>query len=207
MKRSTLMPAALVMLIGFGPSAPPARATFIVNLQQQGADVVASGSGTLNLTALSFVDTAIGLSALIRPNSGIVQTGQTTDNGDVYTGVTGPTSFGSGDMNFASSGSGDFVGVEGNLLVVPQGYNSGNSLSSTSTWASQTFASLGVTPGTYVWTWGSGADADSFTLQVGPASATPEPSTLTLASLLSLGLLGYGWRRRKQAPSDRAAKE
>jgi hypothetical protein len=35
---------------------------------------------------------------------------------------------------------------------------------------------------------------------VGPAvSSVPEPSTLTLLSIGSLGLLGYGWRRRKQA--------
>src|SRR5262249_43660286 len=29
-------------------------------------------------------------------------------------------------------------------------------------------------------------------------TAVPEPSTLTLLSLGSLSLLGYGWRRRKQ---------
>jgi hypothetical protein len=37
-------------------------------------------------------------------------------------------------------------------------------------------------------------------LTVGPTtSAVPEPSTLTLLGIGSLGLLGYGWRRRKQA--------
>jgi hypothetical protein len=82
---------------------------------------------------------------------------------------------------------------------VPSGYVSGNLLSSTSTWDNATFTSLGVTPGTVVWTWGSGAHADSFTLQIGPTTATPEPTSLTLLGLGSLSLLGYGWRRRNRA--------
>jgi hypothetical protein len=83
---------------------------------------------------------------------------------------------------------------------IPHGYTSGHSLSSTATWNSQTFSSLGVTPGTYVWTWGTGAHADSFTLQVGPATAMPEPASLTLLGIGAVGLAGYGWRRRRRAP-------
>jgi hypothetical protein len=34
---------------------------------------------------------------------------------------------------------------------------------------------------------------------LGPATATPEPASLTLLGLGSLSLLGYGWRRRRQS--------
>ena len=68
-------------------------------------------------------------------------------------------------------------------------YVSGSALSDTSTYANQTFASLGATPGTDEWTWGTGAHADSFTLEVGPVAAVPEPASL---SLLVMGLAGLG---------------
>ena len=48
-----------------------------------------------------------------------------------------------------------YVGIEGQgfgigLLFVPQGYVSGAALSDSMTFNNATFASLGVTPGTYV---------------------------------------------------------
>jgi len=80
-------------------------------------------------------------------------------------------------------------------VLVPQGYVSGDALSDSMTFTGSTFADLGVTPGTYVWTWGTGHDADSFTLQIGPTSV-PEPASL---ALLSAGLVGLGLIRRKRA--------
>ncbi len=133
----------------------------------------------------------ISASPLIIPLEAGVLTGPVTPTGtstDGYHGITGPAAFGSGGITYADSGSGDFAGVLfGPTLDVPAGYRSGL-LSDTATYDNQTFASLGVTPGTYVWTWGSGVHADSFTLRVG-AAAVPEPASL---ALFAMGLAGLG---------------
>jgi hypothetical protein len=60
---------------------------------------------------------------------------------------------------------------------------------STGTWNSATFASLGLTPGTYVWTWGSGIHADSFTLQIGPTNGVPETGSTIALMLGAVGTL------------------
>ena len=102
-------------------------------------------------------------------------------NVDRYDGLfTGPTNFGSGLATSASSGSGDLVGINlfdvldgiGNgLLFLPQGYVSGAALSDSMTFNNATFASLGVMPGTYVWTWGTGLQNQNFTLIIGSAGS------------------------------------
>ena len=57
-----------------------------------------------------------------------------------------------------------------------------------------TFASLGVTPGTYVWTWGTGLENQNFTLVIGGAGVPYGGSTV---SLLGCALLGLTALRRK----------
>jgi hypothetical protein len=68
-------------------------------------------------------------------------------------------------------------------------------LESTSTYDNATFASLGVTPGVYVWSWGSGATDDTFTLDIGTA-AVPESSTW---ALMLLGFVGLGFAAHRSA--------
>jgi hypothetical protein len=117
--------------------------------------------------------------------------------------------FGSGLSTNANSGSGGPVGIDnpvGNsdLLGVPFGYVSGAALSDTATYDSQTFSSLGATPGTYKWTWGTGPN-QNFTLVIG--TVVPEPSTwaMMLLGFAGLGFMGYqsaGRRRRTTATLD-----
>jgi hypothetical protein len=205
------LPKKLLPLILFGIavtslfSVRPAQG-YIVTLAQVGSNVVATGSGPINLTGLTFAQSGqVTGGAFIGPSNALIQTGPTgLVNFDLYGGLfTGPTSFGSGLGTFADTGSGDFVGIhilnvlDGNvpngLLVVPQGYVSGAALSDSMTFNNATFASLGVTPGTYVWTWGTGAN-QNFTLVIGGAGVPDGGSTV---SLLGCALFGVAALRRK----------
>jgi hypothetical protein len=187
---------ALVSLLGLGITQS-AKASFMETINQVGTNVVATGSGTINLSGLSFLASGTQGGAIMQPPIGAIVTGTTDSaNATFFSGFSGPTSFGSGNGDIASSGSGDRVGIVGAFgqLSVPDGYVSGAALSSSATWNNATFASLGVTPGTYTWTWGTGANADSFTLQIVPAGVPDAGSTL---SLLSFALLGLVALRRK----------
>ena len=115
-----------------------------------------------------------------------------------FLGLSGPASFGHGSNTAASSGSGNVVLVPGHNgdLDVPADYVSGSPLSATDTWNRQTIASLGLTPGSYVYTWGSGATADSYTLNI---NAVPEPATIGGVGVVA-ALLSLRRRRRMQSP-------
>ena len=152
---------------------PSAQATYIATLNEIGTDVVGAGSGSLNTTDLTKGLFTVG-QVIIRPAEGEFELGPNALR-DIYFFISGPGSFGSGNLNnLANSESGNGVAVAGGqFLYVPHDYISGSPLGiSTSTWNNATFASLGVTPGTYIWSWGSGINADTFTLQIGPAAPT-----------------------------------
>ncbi|MGH7119591.1 MAG: hypothetical protein ACREFP_11485 [Acetobacteraceae bacterium] len=139
--------AALGAALLFGLFIPPAQASHIVNLTQQGSNVVATGSGTIDLTDLSFLDTNQNPSLIIPVGEELIL-GPTSPTPYNYFGFfTEPAGFGSGGVAFASSGGGDVVAIDGQAVYVPVGYVSGSALSDTATWNNQTFASLGATPG------------------------------------------------------------
>jgi len=174
----------------------PAQA-YTVTLQQVGANVVATGSGPINLTGLTLTDTGGFAGPAIGAAEGIIATGQ-ANNLDGYSGFTGPPSFGSGGFFLANTSSGDIVGISNIIgeIFVPTGYLSGNPLSDSMTFDNATIHSLGLTPGTYTWTWGTGTGLGNqfFTLVIGPNTVPDGGSTV---SLLGFGLLGLAVLRRK----------
>jgi hypothetical protein len=180
------------MVIGL--FAPSAQAGYVVDLTQVGSDVVASGSGAIDLSGLTFLSSFSGPSSQMVPAVGIILTGPAPFVGDQYTGITGSCCFGGGGDHFASSGSGDEVGIFEGRLVVPVGYASGAALSDTATYDFQSFNSLRLDPGTYKWTWGTGAN-QNFTLVIGTVVSTWAMMLLGFAGLGFLGLRSAGRRR------------
>ena len=148
---------------------------FNITLLEVGSDVVMSGSGLMNLTDLTSIGSTYQISG-VAPAAARFVCGNTgpgpSANSDRYTGSTlsSPANFGTFGQTSATSSTGDVFGISfsgfGNAVTVPIGYTSGF-LSGTSTYVGKTFATLGITPGTYTYSWGSGPNASSIILQIG----------------------------------------
>ena len=127
--------------------------------------------------------------------------------------VSGPIVLGNGaDVWSGDEGSGDMLGIYGDgesygasgdglCLLVPLAYVSGAQLKGSARFINSSLSSLGVTKGTYRWTWGTGASADSLTLYIGgkpaPPTAVPTvPRSLMLVLMILLALVGVKRARR-----------
>lgn len=186
------------MMLASGLCAPPVQAAYTATLEQERSDVVATGSGTIDLVGLTFVSSGSGDEAGISGGLGIIVLGPVNfQPSDGYGRFAGPTSFGILGLITASSGSGDRIGIDRDSgeLFRTSGYVSNSILSSSATWDNKSFASLGVTPGTYVWSWGSVLADDTFTLKIGVPIAEPSGARL-LGLPLGLVMLLAARRRR-----------
>jgi hypothetical protein len=198
--RTRVYAVASVLSLSLMGLAGKADAGFTINFSQVGNNVVATGSGTIDTTDLSFAGEG-SATAQVVPHAGLVWIGPIQSTSiDLYTGaIVGPTGFGtSGASTPASTGSGDFVGLfAGGTFPIdlPVGYVSGADLSDTSAFSNATFVSMGLTPGTYTYTWGTGADADSLVVNIG-VSSVPEPSSLVLCGIAFAGVITHVGRKR-----------
>jgi hypothetical protein len=200
--------AGLILPSFFAPL--PGFAAITLRVEQGGADVVVTGSGSANLSSLTIDDPKSNWSNYLTDVE-IYAGPDAFLNGNVtlFSGITsGPLAFGTDPTVYefpASVGSsGDLFGISSDdgtgvsQLVLPAGYLSGSSLSGVSTFPSLTLQRLGLTPG-QVTTWGggSGSDADSLRLEV--AGSTPVPAPAPVFGVLATFQMARRLRQRFNA--------
>ncbi|HEV2673239.1 MAG TPA: VPLPA-CTERM sorting domain-containing protein [Aliidongia sp.] len=191
---SALSVASLGML-----AASNAHAEYIGYVYQDGTNVVASGSGSLNTSSLTFTVQTAGATTSVYTSIGFQTFGDVYHGINVYGGFTGPTSFGTGGPKQADSytGFGTDILAANNEIVVALGYVSGEQIAGTAAFDNTTLSALGFNNGTSTWTWGRGDGADSMVIEVGtaPPASVPEPASL---ALLGAGFAGLGLLRRRR---------
>jgi hypothetical protein len=183
-------PARVFALAALLAAAPAARAAYTVTFSQVGANVFASGGGTIDINGLTPESSGGGPSFV---TAALADEGTGSGSFDQYlSAVSGPSTFGPGGFNFTNTGTGDFVAILGTAsrIEVTEGYVSGALLRDTATYTGQTFETLGLTPGVYVYDINSGANADTFTVKIG--GSIPESSTW---AMLLVGFRGLAWAR------------
>ena len=189
-------------LLGLTALSTSAKAELVIDITQQGGNVVATGMGTLNTSDLT--STIAASAAGIDASQGFITI--SAGGGLAYNIPTGQAAFGGGNVAFASSSSGSVFGINGvfGQLYAPTGYTSGSFISGTDAFDGTTLAGLGLTPGTYTYDFGTGPNADSVVVNIGNVSAVPEPSTW---AMLLLGFMGIGYMayRKKNQMAFNAA--
>ena len=197
----SLLAAALLAPALLAPR--PASAIVTLRVQQVGNNVVITGSGTANTTALTPAGTGNDYTNILTDAQIYAGPAAFADGSvSLWSNISGPLAFGS-DPTLAenpSTGSGALFGILANngsdasRLVLPFNYISGTSLSGTSTFTGFTLAQLGLTPGQIeTWRWGAGGNADSLRLEVDPV-----PAPLPIAGAAAVFLRIKRLRRRSR---------
>lgn len=170
-------------------------------MTQSGPNVVATASGSIDTSLLTFYGSPFGAAQGSNPSDAFIGLGGSPLEG--YSGLSGPLSFGAGGFAFGTSTTGSGFEINGStsLLFLPVGYLSGSAVSDTETWAGQTITSLGFTPGTYVYRAGR---TDMVTINVASPAGVPEPSTWAMI-LSGFAVVGLALRRKRRAGRDRSA--
>ena len=175
-----------------------ANAVITVNVGQSGANVVATLSGSLNLTGLTVLPTPFGLTRAIAPSRGYIGVG-TSPLTTGYQGLSGAGVFGPGTgFTLSNADAGDGFGLDTifglNVLFLPTTYLSGAALSGSSTFYNATIAGLGLTIGSYVFL----SSSDSLTINInGAPAAVPESATWAMM-LVGFACIGYAMRNRRR---------
>ncbi|MDF7807787.1 PEP-CTERM sorting domain-containing protein [Pontiellaceae bacterium B12219] len=165
------------------------HAGIIVNLVEQGSDVVATATGSLDMSAFNPTGSSNPgtVSSYMWLDIGSAMTFGGTGGNDFYTADTliGPeSSMGTGGYLGASTAdTGTTIGWYGQSLTIGSDYVSGASIDREMTFSNASFNSLGLNEGSYVWTFTTDGNTETYTVNV------PEPATLGLAGVFGAGIL------------------
>ncbi len=189
MKKAPLFAAAGGLLIGGA-----AQASVVIDIVQQGGDVVATVSGSLDGLS-SVVDASLVDQKGINPG-GFLETGVSGGLEYTYAGLQG-SALGPELFTSATSSSGILFQVnlyEGEIFI-SKSYVQGTGIISSATWANTTLAALGLSGGTYHYSIGG----NDIAFDIGPTMPdVPEPATWAMM-ILGFGAVGFGARKRKVA--------
>ncbi|MGK7881769.1 MAG: PEP-CTERM sorting domain-containing protein [Crocosphaera sp.] len=184
-------------------NANNSQAAIIVNVTEVGNDLLWSYEGDFDLTGLSVSSggsfgTPNGFLNPTFGSGGAFAVGTGSGTRLVYSPGSNPSpgNFGTAPPTLADSSTGTRFGIffSNSQIAFTTDY-SGEFISGTSTYLNQTFATLGLTEGTYVYTYPN----DTVTLNIiaSEPESVPEPSTLL--SLLAVGSLGALVRKGKKS--------
>jgi hypothetical protein len=198
--------AAIVLSV---MTAKNAQAAYVVTFKQIGANVVELGSGALDTTNLIKGMKVFDSTAFMAPFVRGFESGAENQPVVIYGFLNGPSSFGPNGYSTPSLSDGDAIGIRGDrsvsALVLSPRYVSGRQLTEFSVYDDASFASLGMIPGLYVWSWGSGAHADTFSIDIIAGSGPQTVPELSTWAMMLLGFAGLGYAAVKRKGAGRAA--
>ncbi len=185
------------------------NAGIIINIEEQGSDVVASYSGSIDLTGIGFnflgaanTNRIVASGGQVNFQNGATNKASLTDfSKNPWT--VAPSAFGTGglfDADSVSAETGNAFGFQANGFFIESSYVSGTTISGSMTFENQTLASMGINEGTGIMnaTFSSGDTLTVNAISAVSTSAIPEPSGLLGLAGLILGS-GFLRRRRKLA--------
>ncbi len=168
-----------------------------ITFSQIGSNVQATMTGSLDLTGLTnnVAGTPNGRVRGAGPGANVIIGSVVSASADGYTTITGPTTIGTSTTTIdADMGSGGPFGINmapPSRLLVPQGFVTGGTVSATSTWSNNTVYGLGLTPGSYTYTW----PGDTLTINVPAPASIPTLSEWAKIMMVFLMIVTVGWHR------------
>lgn len=199
-KRCTQMLRKLLAILGVFTlsiwAVPPAQASAIINVEQVGPDVVATITGSINREGLTFsyayTYNQVGIIAGADNFDGLIGVGESTTVA-IYYYVSEHHDFSNSPLYFhaTSNTGGHFQIREVNYsdqasLMLPYNYVSNDPINSSSTWAGNTIASMGLISGTYIYNLGNG---ETITLNIAQGPAPTYSVGGTVSGLTASGLV------------------